>query len=175
VALARRALRAMSTTVIITSLIGAALIIVWRLRETSRPITARRIVIPPLGMSTGLAMFAFPPARIPLSWALGAFALGVLVFAYPLVKSSRLTRRGDQILLERSKAFMWILLGLVAVRLFARSYVERHVNTLQTGSIFFLLAFGMIVRWRVQMFMRYRELVTAPASPVTADAGGPSG
>jgi membrane protein CcdC involved in cytochrome C biogenesis len=163
----------MSTTVIITSLIGAALIIVWRVRETSRPITVRRIVIPPLGMSTGLMMFAYAPARIPLSWAIAAFALGALVLSYPLVKSSRLLRRGDLIVLERSKAFLWILLGLVAVRLVARSYVERHVSTLQTGSIFFLLAFGMIVRWRMLMFLRYRELLaTAPVVAPQADAGG---
>jgi membrane protein CcdC involved in cytochrome C biogenesis len=152
----------MPSVVIITSLVGAAAVIAWRMRETSRPVTARKIVIPPLGMSTGLAMFAYAPARIPLPWAFCAFGLGALVLSYPLVKTSKLTRRGDQILLERSKAFLWVLLGLLAVRLVARTYVERHLSYLQTGSIFFLLAFGMILRWRTLMFLQYRELTRAP-------------
>jgi len=59
--------------VLFTSLLGAAAVMAWRIRETSRPITAPKIVIPPLGMSTGFIMFAYPPARIPLSWALCAF------------------------------------------------------------------------------------------------------
>ena len=47
----------------------------FRLREARRPLTARRIVLPPLGMSTGAFMYlvpnfrpspvavAFPPSR----------------------------------------------------------------------------------------------------------------
>jgi membrane protein CcdC involved in cytochrome C biogenesis len=159
----------MSTTVVIASLLGAAVIIAWRMRESSRPITARKIVIPPLGMSTGLLMFAYAPARIPMLWALCAFSVGALLFSYPLVKTSKLMRRGDEVILERSKAFLWILLGLVAVRFAARAYVERHVSTLQTGSIFFLLAFGMILRWRVLMFLQYRALL---ASTVSSATGG---
>lgn len=149
----------MPTTVIIMSLLGAAGIIVWRLRETTRPVTLRKIVIPPLGMSTGLSMFAYAPTRIPLSWAAAAFAVGVLFLSYPLVKTSRLVRQGDVIFLQRSRAFLWILLGLVAVRFAARVYVEQHLSTFQTGSIFFLLAFGMIVRWRVAMLREYRSLL----------------
>jgi membrane protein CcdC involved in cytochrome C biogenesis len=140
------------------SLFGAAAILAWRIRETSRPITARKIVIPPLGMSTGFGMFAYAPARIPLSWGLFAFLAGALLFAYPLNRSSQLTRNGDVILLRRSKAFLWILLGLVAVRLVARSWVERYVDPLQTGALFFVLAFGMILHWRVRMYLQYREL-----------------
>jgi membrane protein CcdC involved in cytochrome C biogenesis len=131
----------------------------WRVRETTRPVTQKKIIIPPLGMSTGLFMFAHPATRIPVSWAVAAFLLGVLVLSYPLMKTSVLTRREGTIFLQRSPAFLWILVGLVIVRLVARSYVEDHVSTLQTGSIFFLLAFGMIVRWRAGMFLDYRKLI----------------
>jgi membrane protein CcdC involved in cytochrome C biogenesis len=149
----------MKSVLIITSLAGAAVIIAWRLRETTRPVTVRKIIIPPLGMSTGFSMFAYPPTRIPALWALSAFALGAVVFAYPLLKSSRLVRSGDVVMLERSPAFLWILLGLVAVRFAARSYIEQYVSPLQTGSIFFILAFGMILRWRVLMYLEYRRLL----------------
>jgi len=156
------------------SIVGAAVIFTWRLRETTRPITARKILIPPLGMSTGFCMFVYPPTRVPPTWGLAAFLVGALVFCWPLVKTSRLTREGDAIMLKRSRAFLWILLGLVAVRLAARTYVEQLISPLQTGSIFFLLAFGMILPWRVLMFLEYRRL-TAAASPqgVAALASSP--
>jgi membrane protein CcdC involved in cytochrome C biogenesis len=147
---------------IVVSVLGAAIVFTWRLRETTRPVTARKILIPPLGMSTGLFMFAYPPTRIPILWATCAFAAGCVLFTYPLVRTSRLTRQGDSILLERSRAFLYILLGLVAVRFAARAWVEAHVTPMQTSSIFFLVAFGMILPWRLLMFAEYRRL-TAPA------------
>jgi membrane protein CcdC involved in cytochrome C biogenesis len=146
---------------ILSSLVGAAAVFAWRLRETKRPINARKIVIPPLGMSTGFSMFVYPPTRIPLVWALSAFAIGVSLFAYPLIKSSRLVRTADAVMLQRSPAFLWILLGLVIVRVAARSYVENYVSPIQTGSLFFILAFGMIVRWRTQMYFEYRRLIAS--------------
>jgi membrane protein CcdC involved in cytochrome C biogenesis len=153
----------MKTILIVTSLAGAAAVLAWRVRETTRPVTVRKIVLPPLGMSSGFCMFGYPPARIPTLWALSAFAIGALLLSYPLLKSSRLVRRGDVVMLERSKAFLWILLGLVAVRLAARSYVEQYVSPLQTGSIFFIMAFGMIVRWRMLMYREYRQLQASAA------------
>jgi membrane protein CcdC involved in cytochrome C biogenesis len=154
----------MHLAVVLTSLLGAAAIIVWRLRETTRPVTARSILIPPLGMSTGFGMFAYAPARIPATWALSAFALGAGLLAYPLIKSSRLVRDGDAIFLKRSRAFLGILLGLVAVRIAAREYVGQYLSPVQTASIFFVLAFGMIVRWRFLMYMEYRRLLAAPVA-----------
>jgi membrane protein CcdC involved in cytochrome C biogenesis len=141
------------------SLLGAAAVFSWRLRETTRPIDARRILIPPLGMSTGFAMFLYPPARIPMTWACVAFLFGALVLCYPLARSSALVLEGDDIRLRRSPAFLWILAGLVAARLLARSYVERYVSPLQTGATFFVLAFGMILPWRVRMYREFQRLV----------------
>ena len=143
----------------VTTLAGAAVVFSWRLRETSRPIDARKILIPPLGMSTGLAMFLYPPTRIPWSWAAAAFLVGALILCYPLVRTSGLARRGDEVMMRRSPAFLWILAGLLAVRLLARAWVERYVSPLQTGAIFFLLAFGMILPWRLLMYLEYRRLV----------------
>ena len=33
----------------------------------------------------------------------------------------------------------------------------------ETASIFFLLGFGMIVRWRLWMYLRYRAIVNGPS------------
>lgn len=148
----------MQASLVIPSVIGAAAVMAWRLRETTRPVTAKKIIIPPLGMSTGFSMFALPATRIPLSWALCAFAIGALVLSFPLIRTSHLRREGEHIMLQRSRAFLVILLGLVAVRFAARAYVEQFVSPLQTGAIFFVLAFGMIVSWRTWMYLQYKAL-----------------
>jgi len=150
----------MQTVALIGSLAGAAAVLTWRVRETQRPVTAAKILVPPLAMSTGFSMFLVPPARVPWTWALGAFLAGAIFFAYPLVRTSELTRVGGAVMLRRSKAFLWILLGLVAVRLALRSYVEALVSPMQTGALFFVLAFGMILPWRLLMYRRYRQIVS---------------
>lgn len=143
---------------VVSSIAGALVIILWRVREARSEVTARKILIPPLGMSTGFSMFAMPQTRIPVLWGMGAFALGALVLSWPLARTSRLSRDGDRILVKRSKAFLWIFVGLVALRLGLKSYFEEIVSPLQTGAIFFVLAFGMILRWRAGMFLEYRRL-----------------
>jgi membrane protein CcdC involved in cytochrome C biogenesis len=153
----------MNTYLFISSLVGAAAVMAWRVRETTRPVTARKIVIPPLGMSTGFSMFIYPPFRISVWWALSAFLVGALVFSYPLIKSSKLTRIGNIVMLRRSPAFLWIILALFAIRFAARHYVEQIISPLQTGGLFFVLAFGMIVVWRVTMFIEYQRLCSQPA------------
>lgn len=159
----------MHTWLLVSSLIGGGLVIAYRVRETTRPVTPRKIVIPPLAMSTGFGMFAYPPARIPALWALTAFALGALVLSYPLVKSSRLHMVSGVVMLQRSRAFLWIIFGLFALRFAARRYVEQYVDTIQTGALFFVLAFGMILTWRIRMYLEYRALMKAPR------ASGPNG
>lgn len=140
------------------TLAGAAAMLAWRYRETQRPVSPAGIVAPPLAMSTGLAMFLLPATRVPWSWAAAAFLVGLLVLAVPLARSSRLVRRGGEIVLRRSRAFLLILLALLALRFALREYVGGLVSPLQTAGILFLLAFGMIVRWRVSMFLEYRRL-----------------
>jgi membrane protein CcdC involved in cytochrome C biogenesis len=149
----------MNTWLLVSSLLGAALVLAYRVRESRRPITQRLIVIPPLGMSTGFAMFLYPPTRIPALWAAIAFLVGALLFSYPLIRTSKLTRQGSVIMLRRSRAFLWILLGLVIARIALRTYVEHYISPLQTASIFFVLAFGTILTWRARMLFDYRRLV----------------
>ena len=148
---------------IAVALAGAAAMIAWRYQETSAPVTLRKIVIPPIGMSTGLCMFLAPAARVPWAWAAAAFALGALVLFFPLARSSRLIRDGEAVMMRRSKAFLWILLGLVAVRLALRSWAELWLSPIQTGAIFFLIALGAVIRWRVAMLRSYLRLVRSPA------------
>lgn len=151
------------------TLAGAGAMIAWRLRESRAPVTLRKIVAPPLGMSTGLSMFAAPAFRVPWAWAAMAILAGALVLAIPLARTSTLRRRGEEIVLQRSRAFLWILLALVAVRLGLRAWVEQHCSQSQSGALLFLLAFGAIVRWRVRMLHAYLRMTGAPAPAVPSD------
>jgi membrane protein CcdC involved in cytochrome C biogenesis len=120
----------------------------------------KKIVIPPLGMATGFCMFIVPAFRIPWSWAVGAFLLGAVALAWPLLKTSRLVKQDDAVMMQRSTAFFTVVLVLAAIRIAARGYFDRILTVPQTGALFFVLAFGMIVRWRARMYFEYRELTS---------------
>ena len=137
---------------------GAAAVLVWRVQEGRSAVTLRKIVIPPLGMATGFCMFVVPGFRVPFEWALGAFLVGAIALAYPLLATSRLEREGDRIMMRRSGAFFAVVIVLAAIRLAARSYLDQYISVEQTAALFFVLAFGMILRWRMSMFFAYRAL-----------------
>lgn len=142
----------------VATIIGAGVMFAWRVRETTRPITTRAIVLPPLAMSTGFGMFFVPAMRVPPLWGLAAFAVGALVLSYPLVRTSHLERRGDAVMMRRSRAFIGVLLVLLGLRLLLRRYLDHLISPLQTAALFYLLAFGMIVAWRAWMYRRYGQL-----------------
>jgi membrane protein CcdC involved in cytochrome C biogenesis len=162
----------MHTTTLLVPILGSAAVVAWRIRETQRPVTAKRILIPPLAMATGFSMFLVPQTRVPLAWGLAAFLAGALLLSPPLIHTSSLTRSGSSVLLKRSPAALVILLALVAVRIAARSYVEQYVDTVQTGSLFFLLAFGMLLPWRITMYLRYRLVHCRAGGPSAGDGRG---
>ncbi|WP_308636796.1 CcdC family protein [Paenibacillus silvisoli] len=144
-------------SIVVTLLSGIAVMFL-RLRASNRPTSMRKIIIPPIGMSTGFLMFAVPQTHVPWLWAITAFLVGAVLFAYPLIRTSKLERVGDDIVLKRSKMFIFILLGLLTVRLLIHDLVERSVSIPQTGALFFVLAFGMIVVWRIAMLQAYVKL-----------------
>ena len=145
----------------VAALAGAVAVFFWRVQEGRSAVTLRKIVIPPLGMATGFCMFVVPSFRVPLVWALGAFLFGAVALAYPLLATSRLHREGDQILMKRSRAFFAVVIVLAGIRLAARSYLDHVISVEQTAGLFFVLAFGMILRWRMNMLLEYRSLVAA--------------
>ncbi|HUX45076.1 MAG TPA: cytochrome c biogenesis protein CcdC [Terracidiphilus sp.] len=142
----------------VVSLVGLCGVLVWRVREGRTAVTVRKIVIPPLGMATGFSMFVVPAFRVPWTWALVAFLTGAIVLAYPLLLTSSLRREGDAIMMKRSAAFFAVVVVLAAVRYFARDYFDKYLTLEQTGGLFFILAFGMILRWRMALLSIYRKL-----------------
>ena len=143
---------------ILVSLAGLVAVTMWRLREARSAVSLKKILIPPLGMATGFSMFLVPAFRIPWAWAGLAFAIGAVALAWPLLLTTRLERQGESIMMKRSSAFLAVILVLAAIRFAARGYFDTILTTQQTGAVFFILAFGMIVIWRAKMLMDFRRL-----------------
>src|ERR1700691_2714034 len=137
----------------VTSIFGALAVLAWRIREGRSAVTLKKILIPPAGMATGFCMFIVPAFRIPWLWALAAFLIGAIFLAWPLLATSRLHREGDSIIMKRSSMFLVVIIVLAAVRILARNYFDRLLTVEQTGALFFVLAFGMILRWRANMLL----------------------
>jgi membrane protein CcdC involved in cytochrome C biogenesis len=155
----------LSKTVItaVVSLAGLAGVLAWRVREGRSPVTLKKIVMPPLGMATGFCMFLVPQCRIPFTWGIGAFLIGAVIFAYPLLLTSDLHLKDGVIMMKRSSAFFAVIIVLALVRYLARGYFDRFLSLEQTGALFYLLAFGMILRWRAKLFLAYRALTAGLA------------
>jgi membrane protein CcdC involved in cytochrome C biogenesis len=139
--------------------LGAALMVIWlRSRGRKKPVRVMQIIMPPIGMSSGFLMFMAPMMRIPFLWAIEAFALGALIFAYPLIRTSRFHISKGDIYLYRSKAFIWILILLLMLRLALHEYIQEYLTIFQTAAIFFILAFGMLLPWRIAMYVTFRKI-----------------
>jgi membrane protein CcdC involved in cytochrome C biogenesis len=154
-------------TSIVISLAGLVAVTAWRLREVRTAVSLRKIIIPPLGMATGFSMFFVPAFRIPWAWAGAAFVIGAVALAYPLLLTTRLIRIGDAIMMKRSSAFLVVLFVLAAIRFLARGYFDTILTVQQSAGLFFILAFGMIVRWRAKLLLDFRKL-TAEYAPEPA-------
>ncbi|ERI10607.1 CcdC family protein [Aneurinibacillus aneurinilyticus] len=145
---------------ILSGVIGifmATVVLIVRMRASKKPASLKKIILPPFFMSTGFAMFLYPPMHVHVTYALFAFFVGALL-SYPLIVTSKFEVVGKDIYLKRSKAFFLILVGLVLLRLMLKSYVGMYVSIEETAGLFFILAFGMIVPWRVAMYFEYVKL-----------------
>lgn len=135
----------------------ALLVLFIRSRAAKKPASVKKILMPPLGMSTGFFMFVIPETHIPLSYAFVALLTGLL-FTLPLIRTTRMETVGEDVYVKPSKAFSLILLGLLVIRIALHEYVQHYISVMQTASVFFILAFGMIAPWRIAMYFQYRRI-----------------
>ncbi|WP_284140050.1 cytochrome c biogenesis protein CcdC [Virgibacillus sp. LDC-1] len=146
---------------LIASTIAAAFMAVTmifvRLKAAKKPASVKKILLPPLFMSTGALMFVFPPFQVSLLQVIEAMSVGV-VFSFFLIKSSKFEIRGNAIYLIPSKSFIFILFGLLVVRIVLKLYLGKTISLGETSGMFFLLAFGMILSWRIAMLYKFKKL-----------------
>jgi len=147
---------------VLLSTIGAigmgTLALFVRMKAAKRPTSAKKIILPPVFMSTGALMFLFPMFRVEFLQVVEALAIGML-FSILLIRTSKFEIKENEIYLKRSKAFMYILVGLLLVRLVAKIILSATIDVGELGGMFWILAFGMIVPWRVAMLIEYKKLL----------------
>ncbi|OEH94060.1 CcdC family protein [Bacillus solimangrovi] len=135
----------------------AIIALIIRMKAAKKPATVKKIILPPLFMSTGALMFVLPVFRVTPAQVLEAISVGAL-FSIVLIKSSKFEVKNGDIYLQRSKAFVFILLGLLIFRIILKLILGQYIPFGETSGMFFLLAFGMIVPWRIAMYVKYRKL-----------------
>ncbi|WP_229745494.1 CcdC family protein [Pullulanibacillus pueri] len=136
----------------------AVSIIIVRLKASNQPTNIKKILLPPVFMSTGFLMFIAPQVRVSWVELIEAFLVGVL-FSFFLIKTSKFSVQNGEIYLKRSKAFIFILIGLLIIRTLLKIFLENEISIdiPQTSGLFFTLAFGMILPWRIAMFLMYKR------------------
>lgn len=141
----------------IVALFMATAMIVVRVKSSRKPTSVKRIILPPIMMSTGAFMFILPLFRVPGIEIIKSLVIGI-IFSFLLIKTTKFEIRQQDIYLIPSKAFIFILFGLLIVRLTSKLMMGRTISFGETTGIFFLIAFGMIISWRLAMLFKYYSL-----------------
>ncbi|MDX8366971.1 cytochrome c biogenesis protein CcdC [Cytobacillus sp. IB215665] len=144
----------------IVAILMAIAVILIRMKAAKKPTNVKKIVLPPIFMSTGALMFIHPMFRVSSAELIEALTVGAL-FSILLIKTSKFEVRGEDIYLKRSKAFVFILIGLLIIRIIFKSYLSTQINYAELSGMFWILAFGMIVPWRIAMYFQYKKIYTS--------------
>lgn len=141
----------------IIAIVMAVGVMFLRLRAAKKPVTFKKIILPPIFMSTGASMYLLPEFQLTSLEIIEAVSVG-LIFSIFLIKTSKFDIKGKQIYLKPSKAFIFILVGLLVVRVGLKSYLSQTIDLGELSGMFFLLAFSMIVSWRIAMYHSFIKL-----------------
>ncbi|MCM3616148.1 cytochrome c biogenesis protein CcdC [Sutcliffiella horikoshii] len=142
----------------------ALLVLFIRMKAAKKPSSVKKIVLPPIFMSTGALMFLFPEFRVSSLQIVEALTVGA-IFSIFLIKTSKFEMKDNDIYLKRSKAFVFILLGLLAIRVVLKLVLSTQIDIGELTGMFWLLAFGMIVPWRIAMYIKYKKIESGSIPP----------
>ena len=132
-------------------------VFIIRMRSQKKPVTTKKIIIPPVAMSTGALMFIFEEFRVQPVQIIEAVALGI-VFSFVLIATSKAEHRENDIYLKASKAFPFILIGLLIFRVILKLLFADTLDVGELAGMFFILAFSMLAPWRIAMLVKYKKL-----------------
>lgn len=132
-------------------------VMVLRMRASKKPTNEKKIIIPPIAMSSGACMFLFEQFRVPPMQILEAAAVG-MVFSTILIATSKFEVKGQDIYLKRSKAFVFILIGLLVFRIIAKMILSSSIDVGELAGMFWILAFAMLLPWRIAMLIQFIKI-----------------
>lgn len=136
-----------------------------RSKSAKKPASVKKIILPPFFMSTGALMFVFPFFRVAPLQIFEALAVGVL-FSTVLIWTSKFEVRDGDIYLKQSKAFVFILFGLLLVRVIGKVVLSSSIDIGELSGMFWILAFGMLWPWRLTMLWQYKKIAAKDKSAV---------
>src|SRR5699024_3306168 len=125
-------------------------VIVVMMKAHQNPVNEKKIILPPFFMATGALMYVVPYFRLTGMEIIECIILGVL-FSTILIWTSRFETYGSEIYMKRSKAFPIILISLLLIRTIIKIFISNKIDPGEIAGMFFLLAFCMIVPWRLAM------------------------
>ncbi|GAA6823427.1 DUF1453 family protein [Staphylococcus lloydii] len=143
-------------SILFAFLMGVVVIIV-RMKAQNFPVNEKKIILPPFFMATGALMYVVPYFRLSGMEMLECLILGVL-FSTVLIWTSRFEVKGSEIYMKRSKAFPVILISLLLIRTLIKIFISNKIDPGELAGMFFLLAFCMIVPWRIAMLYKYKKV-----------------
>ncbi|MBF7018779.1 DUF1453 family protein [Staphylococcus sp. 18_1_E_LY] len=143
-------------SILFAFLMGVVVIIV-RMKAQNFPVNEKKIILPPFFMATGALMYVVPYFRLSGMEMLECLILGVL-FSTVLIWTSRFEVKGSEIYMKRSKAFPVILISLLLIRTLIKIFISNRIDPGELAGMFFLLAFCMIVPWRIAMLYKYKKV-----------------
>lgn len=142
---------------IVVAFFMGAIVIVIRMKAQKFPVNEKKIILPPFFMATGALMYVVPYFRLTSTEILESLILGVL-FSTVLIWTSRFEVKGSEIFMKRSKAFPIILISLLVIRTVLKIFISNEIDPGEIAGMFFLLAFCMIVPWRLAMYYQYKKV-----------------
>lgn len=142
---------------IVFAFLMGAVVIVIRMKAQNFPVNEKKIILPPFFMATGALIYVIPYFRLTGTEILESLVLGVL-FSTVLIWTSRFEVKGSEIYMKRSKAFPIILISLLVIRTVIKIFISNEIDPGEIAGMFFLLAFCMIVPWRLAMYYKYKKV-----------------
>lgn len=143
-------------SILIAFVMGAGVIVI-RMKAQKYPVNIKKIILPPFFMATGALMYVVPYFRLTGFEIIESVVLGV-VFSSVLIMTSHFEVKGSQIYLKKSKAFPFVLVTLLLFRTVLKVFLGNSVDPGELAGMFFLLAFSMLVPWRLAMLYRYKKI-----------------
>ncbi|GGI42008.1 CcdC family protein [Mammaliicoccus stepanovicii] len=143
-------------SIFIAFLMGLGVLVI-RMKAQNYPTNTKKIILPPFFMATGAFMYVIPYFRLTGAEILEAVIVG-LFFSIFLIVTSNFEVKGKDIYMKRSKLFPVILITLLLIRTIGKIFLSDALDPGQLGGMFFLLAFSMIVPWRIAMYLKYKKL-----------------
>lgn len=140
----------------IGAVIMGIVVIFVRKHASKTPLTLKKIIIPPVMMSTGALMYIFPYFR--LSWIHIAETIVIgAIFSVVLIFTTKYEVKNSELYVRQTKAFPVILMGLLLARIALKYIFSLNTTPGEIGGMFFLLAFVMIGIWRLSMFIKHHD------------------